>query len=129
MKRTSRGSGIPPRVREAVLLRDGHHCRRCGRSVIDQPASIQHRLPRGRGGKPTLANLVLVCGSATTPGSCHDWMEHVDRAQAYDDGWLCRTGEDPADVQVLTHDGWRFFTDDGRVVKGWGRVVSQEVTW
>lgn len=127
-RKPSRGSGIPPKIREAVLLRDGHHCRRCGRSLIHFPASIQHRLPRGRGGQPTLANLVLVCGSATTPGSCHNWMEHVDRRQATDDGWLCRTGENPAGAPVLMLEGWRHLTDDGRVLTR-AEVVSQEVAW
>ena len=130
MKRTaSRGSGIPPKVREAVLMRDGHHCRRCGVSVLDVPASVHHRLPRGRGGQPTLSTLVLLCGSGTT--GCHGRVES-DRWQAYDDGWLIRTGEDPAQVPALTPDGWRYFPDDGRVLtaSAWRRefVVAQEVT-
>jgi 5-methylcytosine-specific restriction protein A len=115
------GSGIPAEVREAVILRDEGKCQRCGMWVANVPSSIQHRLPRRMGGRSGLAlvqsydmaNLVLVCGSATTPGSCHQWMEN-ERTQAHDDGWLLHEGEDPAAIPVLTEWGWRLLGDTWR---------------
>lgn len=117
-RKPSRGSGIPQAVRDAVLLRDGGRCRRCGISVLNVPASIHHRLPRGRGGDARLSGLILICGDGVR--RCHGDVES-QRAQAYDDGFLCRTGEDPAAVAVLTIDGWRLFGDDGSVTPVAGR--------
>jgi HNH endonuclease len=113
-----RGSGIRPEQREAVLLRDGHHCRRCGRSVVDFPASVHHRLMRSRGGTDNLANLLLVCGSGTT--YCHGDVHH-EVTDSTADGFLCHTWENPAEVAVLTVDGWRLFGDDGSVTPVAGR--------
>lgn len=59
-----------------------------------------------------MSNLVLLCGSATTPGMCHLAVESR-RTKAYDDGWLLWTGEDPADVAVLAPEGWVLLSDDG----------------
>ena len=109
-----RGSGIRPEQRAAVLVRDGHHCRRCGRSVVDFPAGIHHRFMRSRGGSDNLANLILLCQL------CHLDVHH-EVADSTADGFLCRTGEDPAAVAVLTIDGWRLFGDDGSVTAVAGR--------
>lgn len=105
LKRT--GTTKPPRytgptrkMRTAVLVRDDYTCQRCARDIRNCPYSLQHRLPRGRGGKNTMANLVTVCGSATTPGMCHDWMENHERAQARIDGWLVPSDNSPEDWPV-----------------------------
>lgn len=105
------GSGIPQDVRDQVLIRDGAWCVRCGVCVANVPSSLHHRLPRGRGGDASPSGLLLLCGSGTT--GCHGQVESR-RSNAYDDGLLCRTGERPANVPVLTHKGWRFYTDDFR---------------
>lgn len=100
MKRTARDTGPSPQQRLHVYMRAGYRCERCGGTG---PAfSVHHRLPRGRGGENRLSNLVLLCGSATTPGGCHGEVESY-REQAYDDGWLVRTGIDPATVPVNIH--------------------------
>lgn len=105
LKRT--GTTKPPRytgptkkMREAVLVRDKYTCQRCGRDITRQPYSLQHLLPRGRGGKNTMRNLVTVCGSATTPGMCHDFIEHQQRYQATWEGWLVPNGVNPDDWPV-----------------------------
>lgn len=58
------------------MVRDGHRCVRCDLSLGHGQFSLQHRLPRGMGGSVganTAANLILLCGSATT--GCHGWAE------------------------------------------------------
>ncbi len=87
------------RAHDAVLIRDGNHCQRCGRSVVNYPASVHHRRPRGMGGSRApltwdLSNLVLLCGDATTPEGCHLRVESY-RRRAEMDGWLVRQSEDP----------------------------------
>ncbi|ACU39380.1 HNH endonuclease [Actinosynnema mirum DSM 43827] len=99
--------GSPSRAaREAVLERDGWCCQRCGRALAGAAYSLQHRLPRGRAGGNAPANLVLVCGSATTPGGCHNWIEHQDRRAATREGWLVPSGIAPEDWPVRRHDDW-----------------------
>jgi hypothetical protein len=113
-KRKAPAAQIPPTVRFAIYSRDGWTCQRCGRLVDGVPFSIQHRKPRGMGGRHgdaaaesyDMANLVLVCGDATTPLMCHNEIEHSERGQAYDDGWLLREHENPRAVACLTYRGW-----------------------
>jgi hypothetical protein len=109
-------SGIRPKQREAVLRRDEGKCVACGAWLANVPASVHHRLPRGRGGTDRLSNLLSLCGSGVT--LCHGVIES-DRAQAYDDGFLLHTGtegDDPEAVWVLTYQGIRHFLDDGTAV-------------
>lgn len=49
---------IPCRVREAVLTRDGHVCRRC--STADR-LTIDHIKPVSRGGTNDISNLQVLC--------------------------------------------------------------------
>lgn len=64
----------PVELRDAVAARDGWVCRYCGRPVTAPPkgrdhtaaeaptvASLDHWVPRARGGAWELANLVLAC--------------------------------------------------------------------
>lgn len=99
--KSPRYTGPTKKMRDAVLARDDYTCQRCGRGIHNQPYSLQHLLPRGRGGKNTMRNLVTVCGSATTPGMCHDWMENQERRLATRDGWLVPNGINPDDWPVL----------------------------
>lgn len=107
------------RARAVVLERDQNTCQRCGINVLYRLASIQHRIPRGAGGSAKVwqaSNLALVCGSATTPGSCHNWMEHEDREQAEFDGWLLPKLNADIDTErepLLTIHGWVLLDDEG----------------
>jgi len=96
------------------VSRAGGCCERCGRSIHSgSEYSIHHRLPRGRGGTNVLSNLVLLCGSATTPQGCHLQVES-QRTAAYDTGWVVRTGQSPAEQPVLIFElGYVLLTDDG----------------
>lgn len=111
--------------REAVLDRSLGCCEICGRRLFDFLSqtfmgahSIHHRQPRGMGGTTRAeinspANLLLLCGDATTPGGCHAHVES-NRADAYRHGWLVRASANPADVPVLLEGGDRYLlTDSG----------------
>jgi hypothetical protein len=110
--------------RELVIDRALGCCEICGRILFDErarvvgPYSVHHRQPRGMGGSSrreinSPANLLLLCGDATTPGGCHAHVES-NRALAYGNGWLVRASADPAEVPVLLAGGdWYRLTDDG----------------
>jgi hypothetical protein len=108
--------------REVVLARDGTTCQFCGEDVTNKLASIQHRIPRGMGGSRLVnipSNGVLVCGSATTPGSCHLWMEEVDRPAAQAMGYLIPklSRVHPSRVPLYTQPhGWVLLDDCGNRV-------------
>ena len=107
------------KARAVVLERDQNTCQRCGVNVLYKLASIQHRIPRGAGGSAKVwqaSNLALVCGSATTPGSCHNWMEHEERKQAEREGWLLPKNNpfiDTTQERLLTYRGWVLLDDFG----------------
>ena len=45
--------------RKNILRRDGHRCQYCGRA--DVPLTVDHVIPRARGGEETWENLVAAC--------------------------------------------------------------------
>lgn len=51
------GGRSAPVTRRGVLRRDGHRCAYCGKTA----STIDHVLPRSRGGKDTWENLVACC--------------------------------------------------------------------
>jgi 5-methylcytosine-specific restriction endonuclease McrA len=55
--RRSRAS-IPPKLRREVLARDGHRCRRCGRTAH---LNVHHRHKQEHGGAHTLNNCETLC--------------------------------------------------------------------
>lgn len=79
------------RERDTVLTRAGGLCELCGGY---RASNIHHRRPRGMGGTKAQwinepSNLLALCGSGTM--GCHGMIES-NRAEAYDRGWLLRTG-------------------------------------
>ena len=118
----ARDTGPSRAVRELVLDRDGRACVACGVSVRGIPYSLQHRRARGSGGTSdplanSPVNLVTLCGSATTPGSCHLKCEQRDQEMNARGYWL-RQWEDPATagVMVFSEGGsgaTKFAHDDG----------------
>ena len=109
---------VPQKVREAVITRDGNRCLRCRQSILNVPASVHHRKPRGMGGTSDLRcndirNLVLLCGTGTT--GCHGWVES-NRASAREDGWLIASFDD-LDRNLVRPDGScvRLFETGGSV--------------
>lgn len=107
-------------TRDLVKERDDWTCASCGDPIIGQ-WSIQHRVARGQGGtsNPAInspANLILLCGSATSPGGCHLACEQRDQ-RMHDLGFWLTNGQDPAAVPVAhaVH-GWVLLEPDGGVL-------------
>lgn len=120
MKRTSRNTGPSSDVVTAVLERASWSCEACGKPLGDRRGedwSVQHRVPRGSGGSRQAwlnrpSNLMILCGSATTPGSCHEFAENR-RVAAIAAGWLIQARTDPRTVAVLLVGGkWKYLGDD-----------------
>jgi 5-methylcytosine-specific restriction endonuclease McrA len=51
-----------PLTKKNVLLRDDYACQYCGRRTEHATATVDHVIPRSRGGKSTFENLVCCCG-------------------------------------------------------------------
>jgi 5-methylcytosine-specific restriction endonuclease McrA len=120
-KKAQRPTGPDKLTVEAVIHRDRGQCAWCGDRVSGERGtgwSVQHRRPRRMGGdrRPdsnSPANLVLLCGSATT--LCHLAAES-QRAIAYDRGVLLRDNEVPTQRPVEhAAFGWIYLTDDAAI--------------
>lgn len=99
LRTSRRDTGPSAKVRRLVLERDGWACVCCGRSIIGQPYSLQHRQRRSQGGGNSPSNLVTVLGTGTT--GCH---ERIDSRREPDDearGLTVRSWDDPALVPVV----------------------------
>ena len=104
-------------ARVLVYARDSHYCQMCGRSVVDFPSSVHHRINRGTGGSAKLERaslLIRICGSGTT--NCHGWVtEHATKAGEL--GWVLPKNNpdiDPTTEPILTHEwGWVLLDDLG----------------
>jgi hypothetical protein len=103
-----RKTGPSPETRHAVWTRAQGRCERCFVELYPPaPYSIHHRKPRQMGGTKSerineVENLLLLCGSGTT--GCHGWVES-HRAEAYRDGWLVHSWDDPAEIPIRRRDG------------------------
>lgn len=115
-------------VVQLVYRRDGGRCIRCGRAVQferrGEDWSCQHRRARGSGGdvRPETnlpANLVILCGSATSAGGCHQHVES-HREEARLAGLSMRWKQDPTRVPLNTWWGAVWLDD-----KGYWRKVEQ----
>ena len=100
---------IPKSLRDKVIAREDHCCIRCGQWA--EGGSLHHRVMRSQGGRNTIENLVLVCGSGIT--GCHGWAHH-NRTDALAERLLVRSFDDPATtpVRVYGH-GWVLLTAAG----------------
>lgn len=119
--RRQRDTGPTAVTRALVAERANWCCELCGRSLYTVEVgwtfdhSFHHRRPRGMGGtnRPesnSPANLLLVCGTATT--GCHSWIE-TNRARAIARGYLVPQVTEPADVVVELHAGRVTLAEDG----------------
>jgi len=112
-------------ARSLVRTRDGHQCQMCGRSIVDFPSNIHHRINKGNGGsalyeRPSL--LIRLCGSGTT--YCHGWVTGHPKL-AEDTGWLLPRNNpdiDPEQERILTYRGWELLDDLGGRVPYIGEV-------
>jgi 5-methylcytosine-specific restriction protein A len=118
LKRTSgrpkraRDTGPTKTARDLVWERAGGRCELCGGSLAGMRGfSRHHRRPRRMGGSRlpdtnSAANILLVCGSATSPDGCHHRIES-NRTQAYAEGLLLHADQDPAEIPVLINNPTR----------------------
>jgi 5-methylcytosine-specific restriction protein A len=105
VRKPARDTGPSRKVRALVLARDGFACAGCGKSIVGRPYSLQHRVARGMGGTSRAdagspVNLIVLCGSATSPGGCHLLAEQRD-PWAHERGLWLNSWEDPAVVPVM----------------------------
>lgn len=120
--RPPRNTGPSVATRKLVWERAGGCCERCGKTIGTGQYSQHHRLPRGMGGTKNPAanspsNLVLLCGSATTPEGCHTSVEKF-REAAVRTGWIVPRTADPAKVPVKFASGrWYLLNDDGTLTE------------
>lgn len=131
MKRTRRNTGPSSDVVTAVLERANWSCEACGKPLGDRRGedwSVQHRVPRGSGGSRAawinrVSNLMILCGSATTPDSCHEFTES-HRIAAIAAGWLIQARQDPRTVEVLIRGEFKYLGDDARYHDGPPEVAA-----
>ena len=71
-------------LREAVFLRDGYTCQRCGRTIKDGAIlHVHHVVYRSQGGTNRISNLITVCDKCHTPanhkpgGKLYGWKPKV----------------------------------------------------
>lgn len=122
-----RDTGPGRATRDLVMERDGYSCAWCGRQLLTGPRSLQHRQARGMGGRPDgdanrPSNLLLLCGSATTPGGCHAWAE-TRAEEARVAGLWVPSWQDPAEVPVLHAQYGPVLLDDAGGVTLLGRAA------
>lgn len=112
-----RHTGPSRKTCRALWDRADGACECCGRVLTEgMDFSRQHRRSRGMGGSRktdtnSLTNLLLCCGSATSPDGCHYRIES-NPTWALSKGYRVTQYQDPADVPVD--------------VKGWGLVLLSE---
>lgn len=111
-------SGFSRPTRLLVYARAQERCERCG--VYAYGGSVHHRRPRGMGGskQPATngpANALLLCGHATSPDGCHQWVEN-HRADALDQGLLVLQSQTPAEIPVQTRHGLVRLDDLGNYI-------------
>lgn len=85
-----------PVSRRGVLRRDDHRCAYCGKSA----STIDHVLPRSRGGRDTWDNLVACCLRCNNVKGDHtpaemDWSMLVHPRVPQGTGWVMRGVERP----------------------------------
>lgn len=113
-----RDTGPTAATKYALEVRAGGRCEMCGGGLTG-PWSRHHRLPRRMGGSKRpdingLANLLLICGTATT--GCHGRIESR-RTWAYVNGYLLAAEQSPALVPVLYRGHLTYLAGDGTLTK------------
>lgn len=90
-KRSGGLKPIPVKVREAVKTRADFRCELC--RVFGEHLHCHHRRLRSQGGLNEPANLLYVCYTH------HNYI-HANPELAYEMGWLVKSTDDPALIQV-----------------------------
>ena len=99
VRKPPKDTGPDAKTRALVLSRDGYSCVCCGRSIIGQVYSLQHRKRRSQGGTNCPTNLLTVLGDGTR--GCHARID--SRIDPHDEarGYTVRSHQNPAAVSVM----------------------------
>lgn len=117
-KRTGRRDTGPDRSVKAIVdERDDWTCACCGNSVYGRPFSRQHRVARDLGGTSDArlnrpSNIVLLCGSATSPGGCHLLCEQRDERMRELGFWLNSWQRPWLEPVAHALHGWAYLLDE-----------------
>lgn len=87
---------VPAKTRRAVRERDGYRCRAGGCWIGETGGHIHHRKLRSQGGDHSPANLLLLCDD-------HHRAVHASPGLAYELGFLVRSSDDPALIDVACY--------------------------
>ena len=114
--RRPRYTGPTTTVKDELAARAGGRCEVCGARLTGD-WSRHHRRPRRMGGdrRPDvneLANLLLICGTATSPDGCHHRIES-DREWAYTHGYLLPADATPDQAPVVYRGHLVILANDG----------------
>lgn len=133
-QRKARDTGPNAKTKALLWARAAGKCELCGVDLTFRPFSRHHRRSRGSGGSTVpwinnLSNLLLLCGSATTPGGCHERVERNRGDEAYIAGWRVHKNgqylpaEVPALIRRVNTIGFitkelLYLSDDGDYIEG-----------
>jgi len=106
--------GFSADTKRAIMKRADNCCERCGVSVVNVPADIDHRRTRGAGGS-LRASTDHASNGACLCRDCHEW-KHSHPNEARETGWYVRQWEAPETVPMSDLYGHRFIFDDDRRV-------------
>jgi 5-methylcytosine-specific restriction endonuclease McrA len=82
------------RAKPLLRARSGGFCEvRAWNRCQTLGTQVHHRKRRSQGGAHALSNCLWVCFA------CHTFI-HMAGGKAYDQGWLVRSGDDPAEIPV-----------------------------
>ena len=102
-----------------VRDRDVLTCQGCGKGPAEARndglrLEVHHRLPKGRGGKDSPENGVVLCGFGNDPRGCHGKVDQ-QRAWAQARGLSIPSGVQPAGVPLMDWaDRWWRLLPDGQ---------------
>lgn len=99
-------------LRAVVLERCKNRCELCG-GYISFHGHFHHRNPRRMGGTRR-ENLGNPENCMFLHFRCHERIER-NRREAIENGWLCYSGDDPADIPVLYMGRQAWLLPDGGV--------------
>lgn len=81
-------------IRPYILSRSRGVCEACGDVACGPVAHVHHRQRRAHGGPNSEANLIAV-------SLAHHERIHANPAESYRRGWLVKSWEDPAEVEII----------------------------
>ncbi len=101
------GGGRVPLSRRNIYLRDGNVCQYCGRKFPTSELSLDHVIPRSRGGESSWTNLVCACTNCNARKGAKTPLEAGMR--------LIRTPRKvaaPAQLIRVQHASWAHFVSE-----------------